>query len=167
MKYIKSLIFIAAAEILSLFLGLTLAGSSSVFMRSVSAVCTAGILICLTVNYAMSVAKEDLRLERVNGTKTPAAAAFALGGIMSAPSIISWIILKISHISGSFDFYRWHKLLNAYFLQLYNFINSDAETAALTPGQVNIMLLPAFIPFAAFIAAYFLVYKGVISESEK
>lgn len=86
---------------------------------------------------------------------------------MSAPLLISWIILKISHVTGSFDFYRWHKLLNAYFLQIYNFINTNAETASLTSAQVNLMLLLVLIPFIVFTATYFLAYKGVFSEAKE
>lgn len=165
MKIVKALSYLFAAEIMSLFIGLTLAGSSSTFMRLISAVCTSGILICLTANFAFNTSSEALRTERTNGTKTSTAFPFVIGGIMSAPLLISWIVLKISHVSGSFDFYRWHKLLNAYFLQIYNFINTNAETASLTSIQIYLMLPLALVPFAAFTVTYFLVYKGVISEA--
>lgn len=167
MKTAKALGYLFAAEIMSLFIGLTLAGSSTTFMRLVSAVCTTGILVCLTINFAINCAKETLRTERTDGIKASPAPAFAIGGIMSAPLLISWIILKISHVTGSFDFYRWHKLLNAYFLQIYNFINTNAETASLTSAQVNLMLLLVLIPFIVFTATYFLAYKGVFSEAKE
>ncbi len=165
MKIVKALGYLFAAEIMSLFIGLTLAGSSSGAMRMFSAICTTGILVCLTINFALNSAKETLRTERTDGIKASPAPAFAIGGIMSAPLLVSWIVLKISHSTESFDFYRWHKLLNAYFLQIYNFINTNAETSSLTAAQVNLMFPLVLIPFAAFTSTYFLVYKGIISES--
>lgn len=165
MKIAKALGYILAAEIMSLFIGFTLAGSSSVLIRIISAVCTTGILICLTADFALNTAREDLRLKRINNTKTNTFSAFAIGGIMSAPALISWCVLKLSHITGAFDFYRWHKILNAYFIQIYNFININAETSSLSASQINLMLPLAFIPFASFTITYFLVLKSAVNEA--
>ena len=167
MKYLKAIGYIAAAEVLSLFVGLTLASSSSTFIRTISAVCTSGILICLMINFAVNTARADLKKERISGNGTNHAVTVTVGITASLPAVISWIVLYISHSSGSFDFYRWHKLLNAYFLQIYNFINPDASTAALSGNQVMVMLSFAAVPCLTFITAYFLVYKGIIRPAEK
>lgn len=167
MKCLKALGYIAAADVLSLFVGLTLASSSSTFIRLISAVCTAGILICLMVNFAVNTARSDLKNERISGSETNHAVTAAAGVTASLPAVISWILLYISHSSGSFDFYKWHKLINAYFLQVYNFINSDASAAALSDAQVMAMLILAAVPCLTFIIAYFLVYKGIVSSDKK
>ena len=167
MKYLKALGYITAADILSLFISLTLASSSSSIFRLISAVCTTGILICLLASFAIKTAKEDMRLERITGTKTRLFVPVSVGAVTSLPALASWILLYISHSTGSFDFYKWHKLLNAYFLQIYNFINSDASAAALSGAQVMAMLGLVLVPFVSFNAAYFLVYKGIISFTEK
>ena len=167
MKYIKALGYIAAADILSLFISLTLASSSSSIIRLISAVGTTGILICLLASFAIRTAKEDLRQERITGTRTRLFVPVSVGAVTSLPALASWILLYISRSTGSFDFYKWHKLLNAYFLQIYNFINSDASVSALSGGQLMAMLGLVFVPFAAFNAAYFLIYKGIISFTDK
>lgn len=167
MRYLKVLGFTAAAEILSLFIGMTLATSSGTAMRLVSAVCTTGILVCFMANFALNCADSDLKSERNGGGKINPLVHAATGAVASLPALISWILLLVSHKSGSFDFYRWHKLLNAYFLQIYNFINPDASTAALTSGQVMGMLALVIIPFASFVLPYFLAYKRVFSVNKK
>lgn len=167
MKYIKALGYIAAAEVLSLFIGLTLASSSSIFIRLISTICTVGILICLMINFAVGTARDDLKSERINGSKTNHAVTLTVGMTVSIPALASWIILLISHSSDSFDFYRWHKLLNAYFLQIYNFINPDASSAALQSSEIMIMLAPVFIPFLTFTATYFLIYTNILPYSKE
>lgn len=167
MKCLKAIGYIAAADVLSLFVGLALASSSSTFIRLISSVCTFGILVCLMVNFAVNTARSDLRAERISGSATNHALTAAAGITASLPAVISWIVLYISHSSGSFDFYKWHKLINAYFLQIYNFINSDASAAALSDAQVLAMLGLAVIPCLTFMIAYFLVYRGIIGSENK
>lgn len=159
---VKALGYVAAAEILSLFIGLTLAGSSSTAIRFVSAVCTTGIIICLMANFAANCAGEELRRSRTDGTALSFGKAFAVGGVTSAPALISWVVLLVSKTTGAFDFYRWHKLLNGCFLQIYNFINSNASTGALTNAQIMLMLPLVLIPALSYIIAYYLVIGGVI-----
>lgn len=156
MKYIRALGYVIAAEILSLFIGLTLAMYSSFAIRCISAVCTIGILICLVANFAINTASDNLKNERISGKKASHIQPLMLGITVSLPALASWILLYISHLTAAFDFYKWHKLLNAYFLQIYNFINSDASSTALTSGQIYIMLIFVFIPFLTFISTYYL-----------
>lgn len=158
MKYSKALGFVIAADILSLFIGFTLAGSSGGFMRLISAVCTTGILICFMVSFAVKSADEDKRHERSTGSKTAFTVPLLQGAAASLPAAVSWLLLLVSHTTHAFDFYRWHKLLNAYFLQIFNFINPDASTASLSSGDVLLMLPLVFVPALSFTSAYFFSY---------
>lgn len=165
MRHIKALGYILAAEILSLFIGLTLASSAMPLIRFISALCTVGILICLMANFAINSATEDLRTERSGEGKISPLVPVTTGITATLPALASWIVLFVSRSSQGFDFYKWHKLLNAYFLQIFNFINSNAETSALSMGELFTMLPLAFIPCIAFTVTYFLVYKGVIKAT--
>ncbi|MBE6855999.1 MAG: hypothetical protein E7500_01040 [Ruminococcus sp.] len=162
MRHLKAIGYIVASEILSLFIGLTLASSAMTFMKLICAVCTVGILICLMANFAMNTASEDLKKSRTENLKLSPLVPLATGVTASLPSLASWIVLFVSHKTSGFDFYKWHKLLNAYFLQIYNFINSDASSSALTSAQVWLMLPLVAVPFASYVTVYALTVKGVI-----
>ncbi|MGN0580078.1 MAG: hypothetical protein ACI4JE_04325 [Ruminococcus sp.] len=159
MKILKSLVYLAAADILSLFIGLTLASSSLTVIRVICAVCTSGILVCFIASYAVRSAYGDRRNERISGKKISRTVIAAQGGILSLPPLVSWILLYISHSTDSFDFYRWHKLINGFFLQIYNLINSDASVSALNQGQIFLMLVLVPIPMICFFAAYTVAYR--------
>ncbi len=162
MRHLKAIGYILASEILSLFIGLTLASSAMTFMKLICAVCTVGILICLMANFAMNTASEDMKKSRTENVKLSPLVPLTTGITASLPALASWIILFVSHKASGFDFYKWHKLLNAYFLQIYNFINSDASSSALTSAQVWLMLPLAVIPFTSYVIVYALTVKGVI-----
>lgn len=159
MKPIKAIAVYLAAEILCLFIGLTLAGSSNPVIRLISAVCTTGILVCLLASFALTTAKEDAKQERITGQSIPGYEPYLSGAAASAPALISWIILFATHSGGGVDFYRWHKIINGPFLQIYNLINSDASSAALTQGQILVMLPLIVIPAAAVIIPYLYSYR--------
>lgn len=158
MRYLRTLLFLAAADFLSLFIGLTLAGSANPLIRVISAICGAGIMICLMASLALKTAAADLRAERTSGGKTPLLRPAGMAVTALIPPLASWLILRI----GAFDFYRWHKLINGWFIQIYNMINPDAGSSALTDGQIWAMLPLAFVPAAVFGLFYVLGYKGVI-----
>lgn len=166
MRYVKTLLFIAASDLFSLFFGFSLAGLPYMPIKIASAVCTALILVCLLGSLALKTADEDLKNQRLSGKKSGLASPLGMAVTASAPSLISWGVLFAS-VSGSFDFYRWHKLINGWFLQVYNFINSDATSAALTTGQILLMLPLALAPAIIFMTAYLLGFKGVISAEKK
>ena len=168
MKIIKALGIYAAAEIFCLFIGLTLAGSSSPVMRVICSICTVGILVVLLANFAVKEAHSDLKQERISGEKASHAKTAVSGITLSLPAIISWVLLMVSVSGGKFDFYRWYKLINAPFLQVCNLINANASSAALSMAQVCIMLPMVFVPAVTYLAVYFLTYRGIIfSEKEK
>lgn len=54
------------AEILCLFLALTLSAVGGAVTRVISAVCTAAVLICLCINFAVNRGKEDKKREIPN-----------------------------------------------------------------------------------------------------
>lgn len=160
MKFLKTILMTAAADILSLFIGMTLAGSSSAAIRFISAVCTSGILMCIMGSFAFKTAREDVKNSRAGIAKTSPVTPWLMGLTASAPGIVSWIVLKFSGL----DFYRWHKLINGWFLQIYNMINSNASSAALSSQQLLIMLPFAAVPMIVFMIGYFM---GVSSEKKK
>lgn len=157
MRYLKTVCMVFAADILALFVSFTLAGSSAAAVRAVSAVCGAGILAVILVNHAVSEAKNDLKEKRMGGLRT----AFLMGASASAPCLASWAVLMLS-VRVGFQFYPAHKLINGFFIQLLNLIEPDASSAALSAGEVWLMLPLALIPAAAVITAYTLTEKGLI-----
>ncbi|SEL01978.1 hypothetical protein SAMN02910353_01731 [Ruminococcus sp. YRD2003] len=158
MRYLRVLLYLIAADILSLFVGLTLAGSANPLIRVISALCGAGIMLCLMANLALKTAAGDLKDERRSGTKTSLLLPAGMTVTALTVPLASWLVLRI----GRFDFYRWHKLVNGWFIQLYNMIQPDASSAALTSGQIWAMLPLAFAPAAVFAVFYVLGYRGVI-----
>lgn len=162
MKYLKSLAMVIAADVFSLFIDLTLAGSSMPLVKGISAVCTVGILVVIMADFAVKTARDDIknRCDVSDGKKI--VSAFGMGLSASAPAFLSWIILYISVSCKEFNFYRWHKIINGYFLQIYNFINADAHSSALSMNEVWVMFPLAFIPAAVFITAYILAFKRTL-----
>ncbi|MBR6580979.1 MAG: hypothetical protein IKK66_06740 [Ruminococcus sp.] len=154
MKIFKTLLTVIAADILSLFIGLTLAGSSTVIFRVISAICTVGILVCVLGNFAAKTALADIKSARLSKKKLSPAMPLIMSISASFPAVCSWLILRYSHI----DFYRWHKIINGYFIQIYNFINPDASSAALTSKEITAMFPLAFVPAAVFLAGYYITY---------
>lgn len=145
MKIFKTILTVLSADILAIFIGFTLSASAMTIFRILSAVCTVGILICIVGNFAYKTAVADKK-----STKKSPAMPLIMAVSASLPSIVSWLILRFSDI----DFYRWHKLINGFFLQIYNFINSDASSTALTSPQIMAMLPLAFVPAVVFISGY-------------
>ena len=157
MKYLTAVMYTAAADILSLFIAITLASSSSPAMRAVSAVCTVGILCCLLITLAAKTAHADCTAERTGAGRNRVQPVL-MGVLTSLPSVISWIVLYTRAGTAS-AYYRIHKLINGFFLQIYNFIDSSADCSGLTAGKLGIMGVLALIPAAIFITAYFIARR--------
>ena len=145
MRYLRVLLYLIAADILSLFVGLTLAGSANPLIRVISALCGAGIMLCLMANLALKAAAVDLKDERRSGTKTSLLLPAGMTVTALTVPLASWLVL-----------------VNGWFIQLYNMIQPDASSAALTSGQIWAMLPLAFAPAAVFAVFYVLGYRGVI-----
>ena len=165
MRYLRTLLILAAADVLSLFIGLTLAATANPLIRVVSAVCGSGIMICLMASFALKTAAGDLRSERASGKKTPLLHPIEMTAAALVPPLASWLVLRFS-AGGTLDFYRWHKLINGWFIQICNMINPSARAADLTSGQIWAMLPLAFVPAAVFACFYVLGYKGVIGAEK-
>lgn len=148
MRYINPLLWTAAADILSLFIALTLAGSANPLIRAVSAICTLSVLVCVIGTLGVKTAAADCK----TGKYSPAA---AVGMALSAASVplISWLTLFLT-AGSDFDFYRWYKLINGWGIQLCNFINPDASASALDIDEILLMIPVSAAPAIVFVFAY-------------
>lgn len=163
MKYIKAVVIVLAADILSLFVSIPFAASAKTELKILSMICAVGVFGCMLVSFAAKTAHADRRLERTEGKANSIAELCGMCAAAALPSVLSWSALYIS-LSGSFDFYRIYKLINAPFLQIYNFIERDASSNALSTGEVLAMLPTVVVPALVFAAAYLIVY---LSEDVK
>ena len=160
MRIPRTLAYLAAADMLSLFVAFTLAVSGSLTAKLLSAACTVGILFCLMAGLAAKTAREDIKK---NGGKTaPRRDLLIQAAVASLPSIISWAVLLVSRTSFP-GYYRWHKLLNSFFLQIYNLISPALTSAQLTAGQLAVMGILALVPGASFLLSYTVVRRKLLS----
>ena len=141
---------LAAAEVLSLFINMTFAGSGRAFIRLICLICTVLILVSVIADFSIRAAGRDAK----GGGSIKYMQLICSAAAVTALPLASWIMLVVSEKSGTFDFYGAHKLLNAPFLHFYNLIEPSASAAALSAGELAAMLLPVFVPAAVLIAAY-------------
>lgn len=141
-NFLKSFLYLAAADILSLFVCFTLAGSGMVFMRIICTFCTMGIMFGVIADFAVKTAESDIKATKKDNKKR---SPFPIAFIISLPSLASWAVLRYSLRSG-LDFYRFYKLINGWCLQLLNLINSSSVTADLSEKEVLIMFPITFFP---------------------
>jgi len=161
MSIIRSLLRLAAAEILCLFINMTFAVSTDTFIRLVCLVCTVLILCAVMADHGLRSAKSDVKAQKGGiSYKSLAASAAAV----TALPLMSWILLFISAKSGAFEFYGLHKLLNAPFLQYYNLIDVGTSSARLTSGKLLLMLAPVFVPAAVLSAVYIPAVRAELSD---
>lgn len=149
------------AEVLCLFLALTLSAIGGTLLRLISCICTVGILICLCINYAVNRANADRISKREDTIKR----RFFLSGSAALPYVI-WGICLILSRSGviSAGFYRWYKLLDAPFLQLCNLCSADVTATTLSWGETGLLAVVNLLPFAVVWVTYVLTRKGVSLE---
>lgn len=157
MRYFKTICMVMAADIFALFVGFTLAGSSSAAMKTVSGICGVGILAVILVNYSIVCARKDIKDKAAGAAGT----AFLMGASASLPYLVSWGVLALS-VRRHFQFYRAHKLINSYFLQILNLIEPDPSSKALSGGELLLMLPLALVPALIACISYLLVRKGLI-----
>lgn len=157
MRYIKMMCMVFAADIFALFVSFTLAGSSALPVKIISAVCGTGILAVLLINCAADEMKKNMKEKH----KSSIGSIFLMGVSASAACLISWVLLMLS-VKRRFEFYRIHKLINGFFIQILNFIEPDASSSALSTGEVMSMLPLAFLPAAIVITTCTLTVKGMI-----
>ncbi len=157
--------FLLFAEILCLFLNLTLAVSPSNIFKIIAAFCTAVIFIGIICNHAHNTAKNDKVLERQFKTTFSGMRCILAGFSMTALYVVIWVFLLLSKLGFIGDFYNEYKLINGQYLQLFNLIWPGTEIADVSMSGVLIMLSFTIVPFVAFVTAYKLTYKGVDIES--
>ena len=140
-KILRILLYYAACDIFSLFICLTLASSGSTPMRILCTLLTTGVLASLMLSMGIKLEKED-KPDSAGAAFRNAALYKRAGCIISE---ISWIVLLINHFSGG-NYYRIHKLVNGWFLPLYNIMDPGISSAPLTGFQLFLMLLLADVP---------------------
>ena len=129
MKYI-------AADILCMFIVLTFAPAGNTAFRYAGLACSAGVMAAMMISFAASEANKY--------GKGGAGAAEGIIGTAFVP-LASWGVLMAS-VAAGFDYYKWHKLLNADFLYAYNLIEHDASSSALSFGMGSIPMLKVLSP---------------------
>lgn len=159
--YLKILGFLLFAEILTLFINVTLAFSGSFVFRIVTAVCTLGILAGLMAQAGHSIGNSDRKLLKQNPNAVHPKKPIPLGIVSILPFEICWILLALAKC-GMLDggFYRFYKLLCAPFLQVCNLICDDVTAASLPFWGLVILAILSVIPYAAVIIAYRMTMKG-------
>lgn len=131
------------AEILTLFLDLTLAFSGSTLIRLVCGVCTVGILCALMAQGGMSAARTYQKSK-----KRPS--VLLLSTVGSAPSLFLWAVLCLSRCGILADgFYRWYKLLCAPFLSFSNLFSDSVLASQLPLTGMAVLFVLSLLPGAA------------------
>ena len=159
MKILKALLRLAASEILCLFIDITFAASGSTLIRLICLICTVTLMISVLADFSVKEARADMKASRISGEKAKISEIYAAGGAAAIPSLLSWITLCISAKGGGFDYYRWHKLLNAPFLQLYNILSSSVHASELNGTELAIMAVPIVFPALAVVIPYLTVCR--------
>ncbi len=158
---LKILGFLLFAEILTLFINVTLAFSGSWIFRLVTAACTLAILAGLMAQAGHSIGKADRKLLKQNPDAVHPNKPVFLGLVSILPFQILWILLTLAKC-GVLDggFYRFYKLLCAPFLQVCNLICDDVTAASLPVWGLIVLALLTAVPFAAVMIAYRMTVKG-------
>lgn len=159
--YCKVLGFVLFAEILTLFIDLTLAFSSSAVFRIITSICTIGILAGLMAQAGYSVASADKKRLKQDPKAVGAAKPSMLGMIAMFPFQLCWLLLLLAKL-GAMDggFYRFYKLLCAPFLQVCNLICDDVTADVLPMWGLVVLQLLCWVPFAAVVIAYWMTIRG-------
>lgn len=158
MKLLRAAGYIQSADILSLFIAFTLAVSGKLTVKLLSTACTVGILFCFMAALAVKTAKEDIKQERISGKGQTFRDKALMWSYVSIVPVGSWIVLCISRF-GFQGYYLVHKLLNAYFIQVYNMLEPGLSSELLTAGQLAVMGALSLVPGTLFMASYFTVRR--------
>ena len=142
------------AEVLTLFLDLTLSFSGSFVIRIVCSICTVGILGGLMVQGGYSAGRADRRSGRTSPVRS-----VLLGAVGSVPYLVLWGILLASR-QGDGAFYRLYKLLCAPFLQVCNLFSADTDARSLPAAGLLVLLALSLLPFVCIAAAHRLTVQG-------
>ncbi|MBQ7012755.1 MAG: hypothetical protein IJN11_02420 [Oscillospiraceae bacterium] len=161
-RYGTILLYLIAAEILTLFINVTLSVFGGTAFRVITSVCTVGILVVLMIQAGSRLGKEDKK-RRNAGEKTPHIAG--AGILASLPMGICWLLLlheKCSVMTAGF--YRFYKLLCAPFLQICNLLSADVTADTLPWMGVVLLGVLSLLPAAAVCISYVMVMRDVQIE---
>lgn len=150
------------AEILTLFLNLTLAVSANALLRLVCAVCTVGILLALMVQGGYSAARADKKAHR--GWSAVRMLSLGMSGSL-APLVFTGCLLAARLSGAAQDFYRIYKLLCAPFLPVCNLMCGDILTASVPMTEIAVLFVLSLLPAAAVCIAYDMTRRGKSPES--
>ncbi|MCR4644789.1 MAG: hypothetical protein K5695_05190 [Oscillospiraceae bacterium] len=144
------------AEVLTLFIDLTLSFSGTTLMRILCSICTLGILLGLMANSGYAAALADARAKRT--PSLPRAMLYGLCGT-AIPAVL-WGMLTAARaglLPG--DFYRLYKLLCAPFLSICNLLSADVEASSLPPWGMIVLAALTLTPCIAVMTACLLTGK--------
>ena len=137
------------AEVLTLFIDLTLSFSGSALVRIICSVCTVGILLGLMAQGGYSAALAD---RKANPTSLRPLLLGLTGSVM--PCAL-WGMLAAARAGLLADgFYRFYKLLCAPFLSVCNLISADIAASSVPGWGMVLLAVLNLTPCAAVWIAY-------------
>lgn len=159
--YIKGVGYYFFAEILCLFLTVTLVMLGNLFFKIICAVCCMGVLICLSINFAINCEKDDRKYGINHGMKRPV----LLGLSASSVYLVLYLLLILARFQVLPDtFYRIYKLLNASFMMICNFTESGVLASELGIAAMILFFVLSLVPMAVCIAAYIMCSRDMLPE---
>ncbi|MBR0484203.1 MAG: hypothetical protein IJJ69_05390 [Oscillospiraceae bacterium] len=149
------------AEILTLFINLTLSFSGHLLLRMICTVCTCSILAGLCGQAGYSIASAH-RKQHFSSGKLQIS---GLGFISTVPFLLCWILLFLAKQNIiQPEFYRSYKLLCAPFLNLCNMFSTDVSALMLPVSGLITLLIVSFLPMLSFCTAYYMTFHGKLTE---
>ena len=161
MQFLKMTGLWLLAEVLTLFLDLTLSFSGNVVVRVLCAVCTLGIFLALMLQGGYSAGKADRKTHQ----ELHPLRGVLLGVCGAAVPFLLTLLLTLSK-AGAFpdSFYRLYKLLCAPFLSVCNLMSADVVTSALPGWAFGVLFLLSLLPVPAACIAYVMTMQGKAPE---
>ena len=154
-QYLRMFGYWLLAEVLTLFIDLTLSFSGSVLVRLICSICTLGILLGLMAQGGYAAALADKK------TAPSALRPLLLGLTGSTVPCILWGMLQTARAGLLTDsFYRLYKLLCAPFLSVCNLISADISAAGIPGWGMAVLGVLSLTPCAAVWIAYTLTRRS-------
>ncbi|MBQ8514336.1 MAG: hypothetical protein IJ496_02960 [Ruminococcus sp.] len=159
--YIKGIGYYFFAEILCLFLTVTLVMLGNLFFKILCAICCMGVLICLIVNFAINCEKNDRKYGINRSMRRP----LLLGLSASSAYLVFYFLLLLARLQIlPDDFYRIYKLLNAPFMMICNFTESGVLASELGMAALILFFVLSLVPMAVCVITYIMCARDMIPE---
>lgn len=160
-NFFKMLGLVFIAEILTMFIDLTLGFSSHFLLRCICGLCTVGILTGLCAQGGYLAGERDRRAKVPPSFKTPA--LLAAGAVL--PGQICWVLLLLSRCGVlADDFYRIYKLLCAPLLPMCNLFSDGIVSSGLPLSGMLTLELLTLLPGVAAVITYNWTRSGKRAE---